>query len=53
MPLISGAQTLGNVVYAGRFPVATGSALRRVAWYDGRFGNDGRRLVDVRSLAVG
>jgi len=54
MSFISGSQqTLGNVVYAGGFPVATGSAPSRAAWYDGPSGTTIDDGVDVRSLAVG
>jgi hypothetical protein len=53
MAFISGSRTLGNVVYAGRFPVATGSAFWRAAWYDDFFGTMVDDSVDVRSIAVG
>jgi len=54
MSFISGSQqTSGNVVYAGQFTVATGSAFGGAAWYDDRSGTMIDDGVDVRSLAVG
>jgi hypothetical protein len=53
MAFISPSWTLGNVVYAGRFPVATGSAFHSAAWYDGLFDTTVGHGVDVCSLAVG